>query len=91
MSTRMSSYNKMNMEASDDDNECDEDYKDKRRLHEDLLRKIGMLCQKCVEYKRTIKRLKIDWRMSKSHARQTKHQIKINYNWDGDEANFAAL
>ncbi len=27
--------------------------------------------------------------MSNSHARQTKHQIRINYNWDGKDANFA--
>ncbi len=37
------------MEASDDDDEYDEDYKDKGRLHDDLLRKIGMLHQKCIE------------------------------------------
>jgi hypothetical protein len=34
------------MEASDDDNEYDEDYEDKSRPHDDLLRKIGMFCQK---------------------------------------------
>ncbi len=45
--------------ASDDDDEYDEDYQDKGRLDDDLLRKIGMLCQKSVEYKRIIKRLKI--------------------------------
>jgi hypothetical protein len=31
----------------------------------------------------------MDLRLSKSHARQTKHQIRINYKWDGKEANFA--
>ncbi len=76
------------MEASDDDDEYDEDYKDKGRPQDDLLRKIGMLCQRCIEYKRIIKRLKMDLRLSKSHARQTKCQIRINYNWDGKEANF---
>ncbi len=79
------------MEASDDENEYDEDYKDKGRLHENLLRKIGMLCQKCVRYKRIIKRLKMDLRLSKSHARQTKRQIRIDYYWDDKEANFADL
>ncbi len=59
------------MEASDDDDKYDEDYKDKGRLHEALPRMIGMLCQKCVEYKRIIKRLKMDLRLLKSHARQT--------------------
>jgi hypothetical protein len=31
----------------------------------------------------------MDFRLSKSHARQTKRQIRINYDWDGKEANFA--
>jgi len=52
LSTRMSSYKKRDMEASEDDDEYDEDYKDKGRLHDALLRKIGMLCQRCIENKR---------------------------------------
>ncbi len=47
-----------------------------------------MLCQRCTENKRIIKRLKMDLRLSKFHARQTKHQIRIDYNWDGEEAIF---
>jgi hypothetical protein len=39
----MSSNNKRDMEASNDDDEYDEDYEDKGRLHDALLRKIGML------------------------------------------------
>jgi hypothetical protein len=74
----MSSNNKRDREASDDDNEYDEDYKDKGRLHDALLRKIWMLCQRCVEYKRIVKRLKMDLRLLKSHVRQTKHQIRID-------------
>ncbi len=77
--------------VSDDDNEYDEDYEDKGRLHDELLRKIGMLCQKCVEYERIIKKLKMDLRLSKSHMRQTKHQIRINYDWDGKEANYNSV
>ncbi len=79
------------MEASDDDDEYDRDYEDKGRLHDALLRKIRMLCQKCVQYKRIIKRLKMDLRLLKSHARQTKHQIRIDYNWDGKETNFVEV
>ncbi len=79
------------MEASDDDNKYDEDYKDKGRLHDDLLRKIGMFCQMCVEYERIIKRLKMDLKLLKSDARQTKCQIRIEYGWDGEDANFAHL
>jgi hypothetical protein len=60
----MSSNKKRDMEASDDDNEYDEDFKDEGRLHDALLRKIGMLCQRCcVEYKRIIKRLKMNLRL----------------------------
>jgi hypothetical protein len=87
----MSNNNKRDMEASEDDDEYDEDYKDKGRLHDALLRKIGMLCQRCIENKRIIKRLKMESRLSKSHARQTKRQIRIDYDWDGTEANFADL
>ncbi len=76
------------MEASEDDDEYNEDYEDKGRLHDALLREIGMLCQRCIENKRIIKWLKMELRLSKSHARQTKHQIRINYDWDGKEANF---
>ncbi len=74
--------------ASDDNDEYDVDYKDKGRLDDELLRKIGMICKKCIEYKSIIKRLKSDLRLLKSHARQTKRQIRINYDWDGKEANF---
>jgi hypothetical protein len=50
-----------------------------------------MLCQKFVEYKRMIKKLKMDLRFLKSYASQTKCQIRIDYDWDGKEANFANL
>jgi hypothetical protein len=79
------------MEASDDDDKYDEDYEDKGRLHDALLMKIRMLCQRCVEYERIIARLKMDSRLLKSHARQRKRQIRIDYDWDGKEANFADL
>jgi hypothetical protein len=85
----MSTNNKRDMEASEDDDEFEEDYKDGSSLHDALLRRIGMLRQRCVENEKLIKRLKMELRLSKSHARQTKHQIRIDYNWDGKEANFA--
>jgi hypothetical protein len=68
----MSSNKKRDMDASDDDDEDDEDYKYKGRLHDALLRKIGMLCQRCIEYKRFIKRLKMDLRLSKPHLTSDK-------------------
>jgi hypothetical protein len=85
----MSTNDKRDMEAFEDDDEFEEDYKDGSSSHDALLRKIGMLCQRCVENERLIKRLKMELRLSKSHARQTKHQIRIDYNWDGKEAIFA--
>jgi hypothetical protein len=85
----MSSNKKRDKEVSDDDDEYNEDYKDKGRLHDALQRNIGMPCQRCVEYERIIKRLKMDLRLLKSHARQSKRQIRINYDWDGKEANVA--
>jgi hypothetical protein len=85
----MSSNNKRDMEPSEDDDEYDEEFEDKGRLHDALLRKIGMLCQRCIENKKNIKRLKIELRLSKSHAKQAKRQIRIDYDWDGKEANFA--
>ncbi len=79
------------MDAFEDDDEYDEDYKDGSSLHDALLRKIGMLRQRCIENERIIKRLKMELRLSTSHVRQTKRQIRIDYDWDGKEANFADL
>ncbi len=66
----------MDMEASEDDDDFGEDYKDGSSSHDALLRKIRMLRQRCVENKRLIKRLKMELRLSKSHLRQTKRQIR---------------
>ncbi len=79
----MSTNNKRDMEASENDDEFEEDYKDGSSLHDTLLRKIGKLRQRCVENERLIKRLKMELRLSKSDARQTKCQIRIDYDWDG--------
>jgi hypothetical protein len=85
----MSTNNKRDMEAFEDDDKFEEDYKDGSSLHDALLRKIRMLHQRCVENERLIKRLKMELRLSKSTARQTKRQIRIDYDWDGKEANFS--
>ncbi len=77
------------MEAFEDDDESEEDYKDRSSLHDAPLRKIGMLHQRCVENERLLKSLKMELKLSKSTARQMKHQIRIDYDWDGKEANFA--
>ncbi len=75
--------------VSDDDDEYDDDYEDKGKSDDKLLRNIGMLCQKCVEHKSIIKRLRMDLILSKSHARQTKHRIRIANDWNDKEASFA--
>jgi hypothetical protein len=67
------------MEASKDDDEFEEDYKGRSSSHDVLLRKIGMFCQRCIENERLITRLKMELILSKSHARQIKSQIRINY------------
>jgi hypothetical protein len=86
----MSTNNKRDMEAfQEDDDEFEEDYKDRSSSNDTLLRKIGMFCWRCFKNKRLIKRLKMELRLSKSTARQTKRQIRNDYNWDGKEANFA--
>ncbi len=48
-----------------------------------------MLRQRCVENERLVKRLKMELKLSKSTARQMKCQMRIDYNWDGEEGNFA--
>jgi hypothetical protein len=84
----MSSNKNRDMVASDDDNECDDNYEEEGRSDDDLRRKIGILCNKCKEYESIIKRLRMVLRLLKFHARQTKRQIRINYDWDGGWANF---
>jgi hypothetical protein len=59
----MSTNNNRDMEASEDDDEYDEDYKDGSSSHDALLRKIRMLCQRCLENERIIKRLKMELRL----------------------------
>ncbi len=78
------------MEAfQEDDDEFEDDSKDRSSSNDTLLRKIEMLCQRCIENERLIKRLKMELRLSKFTARQTKCQIRNDYNWDCKEANFA--
>jgi hypothetical protein len=76
---------------SDDDNKHDSNYEEEGTLDEDLQRKIEILCIKCNKCKNAIKRLKMDLRLLKSHVRPTKLQIRIDYDWDSKEENFADL
>jgi hypothetical protein len=55
----MSTNNKRDMEAfQEEDDEFEEDYKDGSSSNDTLLRKIGMLHQRCIENERLIKRLR---------------------------------
>jgi hypothetical protein len=86
----MATNNKRDMEAfQEDDDEFEEDSKDGSSPNDTLLRTIGMLCQRCIENESLIKRLKMELRLSKSTARQTKRQIRNNYDWDGKGPIFA--
>ena len=60
----MSTNNKRDMEVFEDDDEFEEDYKDGSSSHDALLRKIRMLCQRCIENERLKKRLKLELRLS---------------------------
>jgi hypothetical protein len=51
--------------------------------------RLGCFVKGALRTKNIIKRLKMGLRLSKSHARQAKCQKRIDYNWDGEEANFA--
>ncbi len=77
--------------ASDDDEEYDDNYEEEGRSDDDLLRKIGILSNKCKEYENIIKRLRMELKLLKSHAMQTKRQIRIDYDLNDKEANFADL
>jgi hypothetical protein len=65
----MSTNNKRGMDASEEDDGFEMDYKDGSSSNDARLRKIGMLCQRSVEYERLIKRLEMELRLLKSKAR----------------------
>ncbi len=52
-----------------------------------VLRQNRILCERCKEYELKITKLTMELRLSKSHERQMKRKIRINYKWDGEVAN----
>jgi hypothetical protein len=81
-----STNNKRDMEAfQEDDDEFEEDYKDGSSLNDTLLRKIGMLCQRCIENERLIKRLKdgVDIVKIYSGANKTSDKERLRLGWQG--------
>jgi hypothetical protein len=71
----------------DDDEEEDED----GTSTDAVWRQNRILRERCKEYKLRITKLTTELRLSKSHERQTKCQIRIDYEWDGEDANLADL
>ena len=47
------------------------------------------LTDQCQQFESTIKSLQREIRVLKSNDRKTKSQLRIDYNWDGDEANLS--
>ena len=48
-----------------------------------------ILMERCKKYQRTIRSLQAALKVATSRERQMKRQIRIDYQWDGDDANFA--
>ncbi len=73
------------MEAfQEDDDEFEEDSKDGSSSNDTLLRKIGMLRQRCIENERLIKKLKMELRLSKySKANKTSDKEQLRLGWQG--------
>ena len=70
----------------DDDGEYDDGGNNTRgrdRTENDLLR------AQCHELEKVVKSLRTEIRMKKSIFQQTKCQIRIDYDWDGEEANLS--
>ena len=75
-----------NSDEDDDDGEYDNGGNNTRgrdRTENDLLR------VQCHELEKVVKSLRMEIRMKKSLFWQTKRQIRIDYEWDGEEANLS--
>jgi hypothetical protein len=58
----------------------DEEEEDKEgTLADTVWKQNRILCERCKEYKLKIKKLTTELRLSKSHERQKKRQIRINF------------
>ena len=86
----MSRYKSNN--ASDDSSfkdSGDEGEGERDMLKEGLWNHINQLREMCKEKERVIKKLKVELKLSKSPGRNTKQKIRSDYQWDGEDANFA--
>jgi hypothetical protein len=56
---------------------------------EGLWNHINQLHEMCQEKERVIKKLKVELKLSKSPGRNTKQKIRLDYQWDREDANLA--
>jgi hypothetical protein len=75
-------------ESDYSDNKEEEDNNQGETM-KDLWRQNEHLCKQCQELQKTVKSLRTEFRVSKLHERQTKQQIRIDYEWDREEANLS--
>jgi DNA polymerase sigma len=73
-------------EMSDDESEDDEKWASMRRGGAPFNE---LLAAQCKEMKSTIKSLQSEIRVLKSSERKTKRQLRVDYDWDGENANLS--
>jgi hypothetical protein len=86
----MSRYKSNN--ASDDSlfkDSGDEGERERGTLKEGLWNHINQLREMCREKDRKIKKLKVELKLWKSQGRNTKQKIRLDFQWDREDANLA--
>jgi hypothetical protein len=71
---------------------CDEMWDDESEDEEERANDPGMiewLQERCLQLQSTVKSLRSEIRVLKSNDRKTKRQLRIDYLWDGEEANLS--
>ena len=76
-------------ESNYSDKEGKEEDDNQGETTKDLWRQNEHLCKWCQELQKTVKSLRMKLRVLKLHERQTKRQIRIDYEWDREEANLS--
>jgi hypothetical protein len=86
----MSRYKSKN--ASDESSYKDSDNEGERKRgtsKEAMWDHVDWLREMCREKDCKIKRLKVELRLSKSQGRNTKQKMRLDFQWDGEDANLA--
>jgi hypothetical protein len=77
---------------NEDDKEGNEDMVEEttnKMSRAELKELIYRLKDRCKEGERQIKKLKVEFNLMKSKGRNTKQKIRLDFLWDGEEANLA--